>query len=55
MSVSCLVTREGREAFEKVLETIAASFDDHFTFELNGPWAPHSFTELKSTPRPAQE
>jgi hypothetical protein len=55
MSVSCLVTREGREAFEKVLETIAAGFDDHFTFELNGPWAPHSFTELKSTPRTAQE
>lgn len=46
MSVSCLVTREGREAFEKVLETLAAGFDDHFTFELNGPWAPHSFTEL---------
>jgi hypothetical protein len=55
MSLSCLVPREEREAFEKLLETTAAGFDDHFTFELTGPWAPHSFTELKPTARSTQE
>jgi hypothetical protein len=47
MNLSCLVPREGVESFEKLLEIAAKGFDDHFTFEFNGPWAPHSFTELK--------
>lgn len=49
MNLSCLVRREQLGAFEKAIEAAAAPFDDHFTFELNGPWAPHSFTELKPT------
>jgi len=49
MSLSCLVPREELGAFEKQVEVAAEDFDDHFTFELNGPWAPHSFTELKTT------
>jgi len=48
MNLSCLVSRERLSAFEKAFETTAAGFDDHFTFELNGPWAPHSFTELNT-------
>jgi hypothetical protein len=55
MNLSCLVPREGLGAFEKQVELAAAGFDDHFTFELNGPWAPHSFTELKPTTLSAQE
>jgi hypothetical protein len=51
MNLSCLVPREGLGAFEKWVEAAAAGFDDHFTFEFNGPWAPHSFTELKPTAR----
>lgn len=51
MNLSCLVPREGLEEFEKGIEAAAAGFDDHFTFEFNGPWAPHSFTELKPTDR----
>ncbi|HEX8438028.1 GvpL/GvpF family gas vesicle protein [Archangium sp.] len=47
MNLSCLVPREGLGAFEKLVEVAAKDFDDHFTFEFNGPWAPHSFTELK--------
>jgi hypothetical protein len=47
MNLSCLVPRERLNTFEKAFEAAAAGFDDHFTFELNGPWAPHSFTELK--------
>jgi hypothetical protein len=55
MSLACLVPREEVGAFEKVVEAAAAGFDDHFTFELNGPWAPHSFTELAPTAQPARE
>jgi hypothetical protein len=53
MNLSCLVPREGLGAFEKAIEAAAADFDDHFTFEFNGPWAPHSFTELKPAAEPA--
>ncbi len=49
MSLSCLVPREALGAFEKQVELAAAGFDEHFTFELHGPLAPHSFTELKPT------
>jgi hypothetical protein len=55
MSLSCLVPREGLDVFDKVIEAVAADFDDHFTFELNGPWAPHSFTKLKLTATPTRE
>ena len=55
MSLSCLLPREGLEAFEKLVEAAAEGFDEHFTFEFNGPWAPHSFTELKLPATPAQE
>ncbi|WP_257448582.1 GvpL/GvpF family gas vesicle protein [Archangium lipolyticum] len=55
MNLSCLVPREGVAAFEKVIEAAAAGFDDHFTFEFHGPWAPHSFTELKSTSSTTRE
>jgi hypothetical protein len=48
MGVSCLVPRSGLEAFGKALQAAAAAFDDHFVFQLNGPWAPYSFTELKT-------
>ncbi|OJT21073.1 hypothetical protein BO221_29825 [Archangium sp. Cb G35] len=55
MNLSCLVPREGLDAFEKLVEAAAEGFDDHFTFEFNGPWAPHSFTELKLPATSAQE
>jgi hypothetical protein len=51
MNLSCLVPREGLDAFERAVEAAAADFDDHFTFEFNGPWAPHNFTELALTAR----
>jgi hypothetical protein len=55
MNLSCLVPREVAGIFEKVVEAAAAGFDDHFTFEFNGPWAPHSFTELAPTASPTEE
>jgi hypothetical protein len=55
MNLSCLVPREGVDAFEKLVEAAAEGFDEHFTFEFNGPWAPHSFTELKLSASSGQE
>lgn len=55
MSLACLLPREGVAAFEKLVEAAAEGFDDHFTFEFNGPWAPHSFTQLKLPATFAQE
>lgn len=55
MSLACLLPREGLAAFEKLVEAAAEGFDDHFTFEFNGPWAPHSFTQLKLPATSAQE
>lgn len=55
MNLACLLPREGLDAFEKLVEAAAEGFDEHFTFEFNGPWAPHSFTELKLPATPAQE
>jgi len=46
VNLSCLVPREALGTFEQWVAVAAAGFDDHFTFEFNGPWAPHSFTEL---------
>lgn len=46
MNLACLVPREALGTFEQMVAAAAAGFDDHFTFEFNGPWAPHSFTEL---------
>lgn len=51
MNLACLVPRERADAFEKMIEVAARGFDDHFTFEFNGPWAPHSFTELEPAAR----
>lgn len=53
LSAACLVPRAEAAIFEHTVEAAAAGFDDSFTFEFNGPWAPHSFTELKLTAFPS--
>jgi hypothetical protein len=53
VNLSCLVPRELHGSFEQVVAAAAEGFDDHFTFEFNGPWAPHSFTELVLTSKAA--
>lgn len=55
MNLACLVPRERVGGFEAIIEAAASGFDDHFSFEFNGPWAPHSFTELASSASAGQE
>ena len=46
MNLACLVPRARPDLFERAVNEVAADFDDHFAFAINGPWAPHSFVTL---------
>ena len=46
MSLACLVRRETQDRFEAGIFAAAKLFDNNFTFDYNGPWAPHNFVEL---------
>ncbi len=43
MNLSCLVDREGEKEFAQSVIHAAALFDDHYTFDYNGPWPPYHF------------
>lgn len=46
MNLACLVSRTGQDQFEEGVFEAAKLFDNNFTFDYNGPWAPHNFVEL---------
>jgi hypothetical protein len=46
MSLACLVPRPGQDRFEEGVFAAAKLFDNNFTFDYNGPWAPHNFVEV---------
>ncbi len=46
MSLACLVQRHAQDRFEAGVFAAAKLFDNNFTFDYNGPWAPHNFVEL---------
>lgn len=46
MSLACLVGRETQDHFEEGVFEAAKLFDNNFTFDYNGPWAPHNFVDL---------
>jgi hypothetical protein len=48
MSLACLVGRDKAEqrAFEKGILESANMFDNNYTFDYNGPWAPHNFVAI---------
>lgn len=43
MNLACLVKRDRVEQFHKAVNDAGAQFDDTYTFNVSGPWAPHSF------------
>lgn len=47
MNLSCLVGREAEDRFEEGVLKAAGKFDNNFTFDYNGPWAPHNFVEIE--------
>jgi gas vesicle protein GvpL/GvpF len=46
MNLACLVEHNANAEFEAAVMEAAGLFDDDFTFDYSGPWAPHNFVEL---------
>lgn len=46
MNLACLVPWDGQDRFEAGVFAAAKLFNNNFTFDYNGPWAPHNFVEL---------
>lgn len=47
MNLACLVERNRRDRFEEGVFEAARGFDNNFSFDYNGPWAPHAFADLR--------
>jgi len=45
MNLACLINRSDQERFEEGVFESARHFDNNFSFEYNGPWAPHNFCQ----------
>jgi hypothetical protein len=43
MNLACLVEKDTQPEFEVAVFEAARLFDNNFTFDYNGPWAPHNF------------
>ncbi len=46
MTLACLIGRDAQKEFEQAVFAAAKFFDNHYSFDFNGPWPPHSFVEV---------
>jgi hypothetical protein len=46
INLACLVKRDSQEAFSAGVFVAAQLFDNSFSFDFSGPWAPHNFVEI---------
>lgn len=46
MNLACLVGRDAQQSFEDSICEAANLFDHNFSFDFNGPWAPHNFVDI---------
>lgn len=46
MNLACLVRRQALDRFEEGVFAAARLFDNNFTFDYNGPWAPYNFVKV---------
>jgi len=46
MHLACLVERSSQKSFEDGVFEAANRFDNNFSFDFNGPWAPHHFVSV---------
>lgn len=49
MNLACLVDRNNQMEFESSVCEAANLFDNNFSFDFNGPWAPHNFVDANLT------
>ena len=46
MNLACLIKREDIEVLESAVLEAANKFDNDFSFDFTGPWAPHNFVRI---------
>jgi len=46
INLACLVKRDTQEEFSAGVFAAAKFFDNNFSFDYSGPWAPHNFVNL---------
>ena len=46
MDLAFLIDNDGVERFEKGVFEAAKEFDNNYSFDYNGPWAPHNFVQM---------
>jgi hypothetical protein len=49
-NMSFLIGRNRQKDFESAVFQAANLFDNNFSFDMNGPWAPHNFVEMNLKP-----
>jgi hypothetical protein len=47
MNLACLVGRDALAEFEESIFEAASLFNNDYTFDFNGPWAPHNFVDIE--------
>jgi hypothetical protein len=46
MNLACLLRREAMPRFEAAVFEVAKQYDNNFSLDYNGPWAPHNFVDV---------
>ncbi len=46
MNLACLIGKHAQKDFENAVFKAAGFFDNHYSFDFNGPWLPHNFVEV---------
>ncbi|HUY88113.1 MAG TPA: GvpL/GvpF family gas vesicle protein [Pirellulales bacterium] len=46
MNLAFLIGEKAQQEFEDGVVEAARRFDNHFSFDFNGPWLPHNFVDL---------
>jgi hypothetical protein len=46
VNLACLINRKDQGAFQAGVLHAASFFDDNYSFDYNGPWAPHNFVDI---------
>jgi hypothetical protein len=47
MNLACLIGRDHQADFEEAVFAAASLFNNDYTFDFNGPWAPHNFVDIE--------
>ena len=46
LNIACLIKRQDAKQLDHSVSEIADQFDEHYVFDMTGPWAPYNFVHL---------